>query len=86
MTAEKRTTADSEGQVRRCRSGVGVPVSHVLSDSLKLRAYGAGFLPPASGACARKTDSLAISPPPWQPPQRLALVASQRCLPRLPSY
>ena len=63
-TSEKKTTADFEGQMRRFRSGVSVPVSHVLSDILKLLAYGAGFLPPASGSCERKTDSRAISPPP----------------------
>ena len=53
MTSENRTTVDSEGQVRRFRSGVGGPVSKVRSDILKLLAYGACFchrpLDPAKG-------------------------------------
>jgi hypothetical protein len=64
MTAEERMTADAEGQVRRFRSGVGVPGSTVLADILKLRASGAWFLPQASGSCERKTDLIAISTPP----------------------
>jgi hypothetical protein len=82
--SEKKTTANGEGQVRRLRSGVGVPVRNVLSDMLNLPAYDAWFLLQASGSGERKTDSIATSTPHRQPQRLLALGSSQGCLPRLP--